>query len=310
MSITLAAQDLCVTQSAVSRQAHAPKRTSASHCRSAATGRSRSRRKASGCVADAALHGLQDTVASRGRASASPSRSPPASASPRCGCCRARLQARLPEIDLARRRERQGTRFARRRHLGIRYCARRAPAARCACSTRSSCRSRIRSPRAVTNAAAIADHVLLEFDGPPQPHRSARTCTRSGDARPKGVLRFNQYDQADPAGDRGGASRSAGSRLVAPMLADGRLAVPPPRRPTDAYGYWLFQHDPAPRREVADARLDARRSGRMRYRDACARHRVGLSQHGVSKRSRGRALAPPARAHIASFPATHANLTE
>ena len=44
--------------------------------------------------------------------------------------------------------------------------------------------------------------------------------------------------------------------LVAPMLADGRLAVlgPHTQALTDAYGYWLFQHDPAPRREVADVR--------------------------------------------------------
>ncbi|OXH86008.1 LysR family transcriptional regulator, partial [Burkholderia multivorans] len=38
--------------------------------------------------------------------------------------------------------------------------------------------------------------------------------------------------------------------------SDGRLAVLGPRiraRP-DTYGYWLYQLDPAPRREVADVR--------------------------------------------------------
>ena len=102
--------------------------------------------------------------------------------------------------------------------LGIRYCPRdRAPAG--ALRLFDEIVVPVAHPalaaRPVTNAAAIADHVLLEFDGPPQPQLQWRAHLHAagfGDARPKGVLRFNQYDQAIQAAIAGQASRSAGSR--------------------------------------------------------------------------------------------------
>ena len=263
MSITLAAQDLCVTQSAVSRQYMHSKRTSASHCCSAATGRSRSRRKASGCsrrrcgTARAAGH----RRLARGHARA------PARHDHRqhrrhraVAAAAARAAAGAPAGDRpARRRERQGTRFARRRHrprhplLSARPRAgrRAAPVRRDRRAGRASGARRA----AVTNAAAIADHVLLEFDGPPQPLQWRAHLHAAGDARPKGVLRFNQYDQviqaaiavgrrARPARARRADARGRAARgaRAAHAGADGcvRLLAVPARS--------------GPRREVADVR--------------------------------------------------------
>lgn len=70
------------------------------------------------------------------------------------------------------------------------------------------------------------------------------------------MLRFNQYDQVIQAAIAGQGVALGRLALVAPMLADGRLAVlgPHTQALSDVYGYWLFQHDPAPRREVAEVR--------------------------------------------------------
>ncbi|HDR9502769.1 TPA: LysR family transcriptional regulator [Burkholderia cepacia] len=268
MSITLAAQDLCVTQSAVSRQVHALE----AHLGVALL--QRGYRKIAFTpegerlfrVADAALHGLQDTVASLAAARERQPVTITASIGvtalwllPRLG----RLQARLPEIDLrVAANDKVLDLRAEGIDLGVRYCPRdRAPAG--ALHLFDEIVVPVAHPalaaRPVTNAAAIADHVLLEFDGPPQPQLQWRThllAAGFGDARPKGVLRFNQYDQVIQAAIAGQGVALGRLALVAPMLADGRLAVlgPHTQALSEAYGYWLFQHNPAPRREVAEVR--------------------------------------------------------
>ncbi|MGN7985520.1 LysR substrate-binding domain-containing protein [Burkholderia sp. 22313] len=264
MSITLAAQDLCVTQSAVSRQVHALE----AHLGVALL--QRGYRKIAFTpegerlfrAADAALLSLQDTVASLATARERQPVTITASIGvtalwllPRLG----RLQARLPDIDLrVAANDKVLDLRAEGIDLGIRYCPREralhlfdeivVPVAHPALATRP-----------VTDAAAIADHVLLEFDGPPQTQLQWRAhlyAAGLGDARPKGVLRFNQYDQVIQAAIAGQGVALGRLALVAPMLADGRLAVlgPHSQALSDAYGYWLFRHDPAPRREVADVR--------------------------------------------------------
>lgn len=268
MSITLAAQDLCVTQSAVSRQVHALE----AHL--GVTLLQRGYRKISFTpegerlfrVADAALLGLQDTVASLAAARERQPVTITASIGvtalwllPRLG----QLQARLPGIDLrVAANDKVLDLRAEGIDLGIRYCPReRAPAG--ALRLFDEIVVPVAHPalaaRPVTSTAVIADHVLLEFDGPPQPQLQWHAHLHAaglGDARPKGVLRFNQYDQVIQAAIAGQGIALGRLALVAPMLADGRLAVLGPHTQTlsETYGYWLFQHDPAPRREVADVR--------------------------------------------------------
>ncbi|MBR8317109.1 LysR family transcriptional regulator [Burkholderia dolosa] len=268
MSITLAAQDLCVTQSAVSRQIHALE----AHLGVALL--HRGYRKIAFTpegerlfrAADAALLSLQDTVASLAAARERQPVTITASIGvtalwllPRLG----RLQARLPTIDLrVAANDKVLDLRAEGIDLGIRYCPRnRAPAG--ALHLFDEIVVPVAHPtlaaRPVTHADAIAGHVLLEFDGPPQTQLQWRAYLHAaalGDVRPKGVLRFNQYDQVIQAAIAGQGVALGRIALVAPMLADGRLAVLGPPTPAlpDAYGYWLFQHDPAPRREVADVR--------------------------------------------------------
>ncbi|WP_063550097.1 LysR substrate-binding domain-containing protein [Burkholderia territorii] len=268
MSITLAAQDLCVTQSAVSRQVHALE----THL--GVTLLQRGYRKIAFTpegerlfrAADAALLSLQHTVASL---AATRERQPVTITAsigvtalwllPRLG----RLQARLPDVDLrVAANDKVLDLRAEGIDLGIRYCPReRAPAG--ALHLFDEVVVPVAHPalaaRPVTDAAAIAEHVLLEFDGPPQTQLQWRAHLHAaglGDARPKGVLRFNQYDQVIHAAIAGQGVALGRLALVAPMLADGRLAVlgPHSHALSDAYGYWLFRHDPAPRREVADVR--------------------------------------------------------
>ncbi|MBR7973787.1 LysR family transcriptional regulator [Burkholderia vietnamiensis] len=268
MSITLAAQDLCVTQSAVSRQVHALE----AHLGVALL--QRGYRKIAFTpegerlfrVADAALLSLQDTVAALAAARERQPVTITASIGvtalwllPRLG----RLQARLPDIDLrVAANDKVLDLRAEGIDLGIRYCPReRAPAG--ALHLFDEIVVPVAHPalaaRPVADAAAIADHVLLEFDGPPLTQLQWRAHLHAAgldDARPKGVLRFNQYDQVIHAAIAGQGIALGRLALVAPMLADGRLAVVGPHSHvrSNAYGYWLFRHDAAPRREVADVR--------------------------------------------------------
>ncbi len=99
--------------------------------------------------------------------------------------------------------------------------------------------------------------MLLEFDGP----RHAQlqwtdhlAALGLADAQPKSVLRFNQYDQVIQAALAGQGIALGRLALVAPLLADGRLAVIGQSAPAlkRGYGYWLYTADPSPRRDVLD----------------------------------------------------------
>jgi len=110
-------------------------------------------------------------------------------------------------------------------------------------------------PQLIDSAAALAQHVLLEFDGPPRPWLQwdawlqARRLTLD---QAKGVLRFNHYDQVVQAAIAGNGIALGRMALVRPMLDDGRLIAfaQGPDDPTTDYGYWLVRADENPRDDV------------------------------------------------------------
>ena len=103
----------------------------------------------------------------------------------------------------------------------------------------------------------LAGQVLLEFDGDYRPwfQWSEWLAARGWQqAKPRGVLRFNQYDQLIQAAIAGQGLALGRLELISAMLADGRLtrlgsAQPGPPSPN---AYWLILNDPEPRAEVAE----------------------------------------------------------
>lgn len=106
-------------------------------------------------------------------------------------------------------------------------------------------------------AEGLAELVLLEFDVPGRPwlHWADRLNAAGLDStRARGVLRFNQYDQVIQAAVAGQGIALGRYSLVAPMLADGRLVALDalPGGQVGGYGYWLIQADTQPRQDVLD----------------------------------------------------------
>ncbi|MFT4510033.1 LysR substrate-binding domain-containing protein [Caballeronia sp. 15711] len=115
--------------------------------------------------------------------------------------------------------------------------------------------------------AMLARQVLLEFEGPRRPLlRWADQLAAMGldHARPLGTLRFNQYDQVIQAALAGQGIALGRIALIEPLLADERLVALADGTAgrTTAYGYWLYQADEQPRQDVLDVvkwiRLEAR----------------------------------------------------
>lgn len=103
----------------------------------------------------------------------------------------------------------------------------------------------------------LAELVLLEFDAPGRPwlHWADRLGAAGLDStRARGVLRFNHYDQVIQAAVAGQGIALGRHSLVAPMLADGRLVALDglPAGQAGGYGYWLIQADDTPRQDVMD----------------------------------------------------------
>lgn len=282
MSITLAAEDLCLTQSAVSRQVNALEtqlgvRLLNRGYRSITFTPEGERlfRAAEGAVAQ-----LQDVV----DALMQPRVRQPVTITaslgvaglwllPRLGA----LQDRHPEIDL---RVAATDKVLDLRAEGIDLALRYAPANASAGGFATAHRLYeeyvlpVAHPSlgvATLDAATLARHVLLEFDGPRRPmlrwpdHLGALGL----EGQPaRGVLRFNRYDQVIQAALAGRGIALGRLALVGPMLADGRLvAIREPgetrlAEPT-GYAYWLHQADAAPRADVSavvDWILDEARS--------------------------------------------------
>jgi DNA-binding transcriptional LysR family regulator len=112
--------------------------------------------------------------------------------------------------------------------------------------------------RTCNNANALLDEVLLEFDASARPWlRWADWLAATGlaHAKPKAYLHLNQYDQLIQAAIDGHGIALGRVALLLPMLKDGRLvALPDNGLGNSDYAYWLIDGSPSPRSEVQEFR--------------------------------------------------------
>lgn len=261
MSITLAARDLFLTQSAVSRQIHALE---------AALGMKLFERThralhftAEGerlfASADSAMQQLQDTV---GALQASLLAQRPVTLSASIACVSLWLLPRLPQFQ--QRNPKVEVRLSasdsimdlRREGLdiAIRYgLAEQMPAGArrlfgetiFPVAHPSLGIGRLDAPEVVAQA------VLLEFEGDASPCWSWEAWLGAqgwAGIRPKGVIRFNLFDQMIHAAVAGQGIALGRSQFIRPLLADGRLiALPTPRPgPQSSKAFYLLQRDAEP----------------------------------------------------------------
>lgn len=107
---------------------------------------------------------------------------------------------------------------------------------------------------AFKDQAALLKHVLLELD------ERAKPWLRWSDwlhvngmphAKPKGYLHFNQYDQVIQAAIEGHGVALGRLALVMPMLKDGRLVAQADVKPgISDFAYWLVQREDATGAEI------------------------------------------------------------
>lgn len=105
--------------------------------------------------------------------------------------------------------------------------------------------------------AGAGSHVLLELADRAHPFLHWAPWLRQHGARaaPRGTLHFNQYDQLIQAAIEGNGVALGRLPLILPALRDGRL-VADMRQHTvvDGYGYWLLQAEAPARPAVATVR--------------------------------------------------------
>jgi len=264
MSITLAAQDLFLTQSAVSRQIHGLEEALGvklflrSHRAIAFTPEGERLFR----VADNSMQQLQDVVG----AMQDDLRQRPVTVTasigfvglwllPRLG----RFQQKHPEIEIRLSANNQAVDLRQEGvDVAIRYCAETAApedARRLFGETISPVAHAALGIDSLIDPEVIANSVLLEFDGDIRPWWSWQTWLAmqgwSG-IKPKGILRFNQYDQMIYAALAGQGIALGRRELIADMLADGRLLAleTPQAGPASSQIYCLMQADPSPRKEI------------------------------------------------------------
>lgn len=264
MSITMAAQDLCLTQSAVSRQIHALEeqlgvKLLVRGYRSISFTPEGLRLFRS---ADGAVQQLQESVGELRHADAVR----PVTLTSTIGITGlwllprlARLQRQHPGVDL---RISSNNRLCDLRNegidLAIRYTTPQlappgahrlfgealAPVAHPSLGVK-----RLRSAR------TLARLTLLEFDDPRYPQLQWRNwldATGWPGAKPQAFLHFNQYDLVIQAALAGQGVALGRLPLIQPLLRDGRLVqidTPAGCRQID-HAYWLIQADERPRQEV------------------------------------------------------------
>ncbi|GJJ00294.1 LysR family transcriptional regulator [Duganella rhizosphaerae] len=255
MSITLAAQDMCVTQSALSRQIQALEATLGYRVlvrghRSiefTAEGRRLFRH------ADAMLEQLGEVVASlrpdRGHARQAVTISASIGVTalwilPRLNA----FQQAAPQIDVRVAASNRFVDLEREQvDLSLRYC-RPQDAPEGALRLFDEALVPVAHPAlAVTvieDAAQLRKQVLLEFDDVSRPWLQWPAWLReagAGRVKPQGVLRFNQYDQVVQAALAGQGVALGRLELVRPLLEQGKLA-PASKLPATAsdYAYWLI----------------------------------------------------------------------
>jgi LysR family glycine cleavage system transcriptional activator len=108
--------------------------------------------------------------------------------------------------------------------------------------------------RAFKNPQALLKEVLLELDERALPWlRWSNWLAATGmpDAKPKAYLQLNQYDQVIQAAIEGHGVALGRVALVLPMLKDGRLvALGDAQLGNSDYAYWLIDESSSPRTEV------------------------------------------------------------
>jgi LysR family glycine cleavage system transcriptional activator len=108
--------------------------------------------------------------------------------------------------------------------------------------------------RAFKSPKALLEQVFLELDERRRPWlRWADWLSAKGlpDAKPKAYLHFNQYDQVIQAAIEGHGVALGRVALVLPMLRDGRLVAQSGSQPkVSDYAYWLIKATETPREEV------------------------------------------------------------
>jgi LysR family glycine cleavage system transcriptional activator len=265
MSITRAASDLCVTQSAVSRQIRELERVLG--VKLLTRGHRSISLTASGealfRVADNGLERLQDVCERLTR----PYKSQPVTITASIGVAAlwllprlGRLQAQYPSLHVRLAADNRALELRDEGiDVAIRYCDQStAPpgSARLFGESLLPVAHPSLRPHVIDSATALAQHVLLEFDDPRRPwlQWAAQLAThRLSIEQAKGVLRFNHYDQVVQAAVAGHGVALGRMALVKPMLDDGRLAAfarDPEGSATD-YSYWLVRADQDPRPDVA-----------------------------------------------------------
>jgi LysR family transcriptional regulator, glycine cleavage system transcriptional activator len=264
MSITLAAQDLCITQSAVSRQIRTLEGTlgvrllTRGHRSIAFT--AEGDRLFRG--ADSAVQELQDTV---GAIRLNRARQP-VTITCTIGVAALWLLPRLssfqqdyPGVDVRiaasdRVEDLRGEGI----DLAIRYCAQETAspgAERLFGEVVVPVAHPILGLDSLDSPRRLEEHFLLEFDGANFPWLHWQEWLTSqgwGAVKPKGTLRFNQYDQVILAAIAGQGIALGRLTLLGPMLSDGRLKVcsPPRAGLTTSYAYWLIRAKSKPRKDV------------------------------------------------------------
>ncbi|KQR81656.1 LysR family transcriptional regulator [Burkholderia sp. Leaf177] len=266
MSITLAAEDLCLTQSALSRQVHALEdllgialfKRGYRSISFTPEGERLFR------IADTAVQQLQDVFETLNQ----PQGRLPVTITASIGVTGLwllprlnRFQQRHPELDLrVAAIDKNLDLRAEGIDLGIRYCT-AATAPPGAVRLFEEAVVPVAHPSLgltrLDDNALLRQKVLLEFEGPRRPLlRWADQLAAMGldDAHPSGMLRFNQYDQVIQAALAGQGIALGRIALIEPLLADGRLIALADGTAgrTTAYGYWLYQADEKPRQDVLD----------------------------------------------------------
>jgi LysR family glycine cleavage system transcriptional activator len=266
LSITLAAADLCLTQSAVSRQIlaleeHLGTKLLVRGHRSIAFTPEGERLFRS---ANSAVQQLQDVIGGlrrRGRLRPVTITAPVGVVSlwllPRLG----RLQQRYPRIDV---RVSANDRVVDLENEGIDLAIRYTTAARAPQGSTllfEQAVAPVASPalglKELDTPSRLAGLTLLELDDPRAPWLQWQAWLDAqgwGGARVGTMLRLNYYDLVIQAAIAGQGVALGRMELVRPLVEEGRLVclAPPRQPPGNVHAWWLVRNSGAPRSEVRD----------------------------------------------------------
>lgn len=266
MSVTLAAQDLFLTQSAVSRQVHAledylgVKLFTRGHRSLALTPEGERLFRS----ADSAIQQLQDVVGEiRTKGTLKP-----VTVSTSVGFAGLWLLPRLGKLQRLHAgidvRVSANDRIADLRNDGIDLAIRYTSAALAPSGSQQLFAETIvpvASPalgvQSLRTVRTLSKLTLLEFDDPRypwiqwRPWLEAKAWTHH---KPRAFLHFNQYDLVIQAALAGQGVALGRLELIRPLLSEGRLALIDSHRyePQINHGYWLVRAEQSPRREVVE----------------------------------------------------------